>query len=734
MTSIQLNSNEETPRIIFLNFVLALVYLISGHIGQSLAIEPTNVSALWPATAVALGALLIYGYKLLPGIMLGAVLLHMQLILLQDGTVQLISAFTIAFSIAIGVTVQSYLGTYLINRSLDIKTGLFRAVDIVKLLFIGGPFSCLPGASWGIITLWLFNQLPENEAGFSWFIWWIRESVGVIIFLPVILVLFAQPRSIWKSYRLPVALPILIALVAVTFIFFSASEKENQFQQSQFRETANQLADALEDQMIKNIEVLYSVKNFLNSSSEIERNEYNQYVQRSLLRNPGIKALGWNRVVSRQERSDFERRVRSEGFPEFTISERDTQGQLVSAQTYEKHVVVDYIVPLAGNEKAFGYDVYSNQSRRIALDLAASSGKLVATSAIRLVQETGHQTGVLFMLPVYKVAELPQQEQREQMIKGFIVGVYRLGDLVASALDGMSLSNIHVHLDDITPGAGRHQLSHYAFNAKGRGRLLDIVDNHDSTDVLMYQKDFEFGQRLWRFSVDVTPEYLKHNRAMTSWYVQLTGLLFIAMMGGFLLIISTSNLQDKMRMQELDKEIKQRKSIATALHHANNELEKLATTDSLTNVHNRRSIEHLGKAFEADSLRYHGHYCVIMLDIDHFKQVNDRWGHKMGDKVLLNIASKAKSQLRDTDFIGRWGGEEFIILSRHISLDASVDFARRVCQTVSQLEIDSVGQVTISIGVARNHSKESFEDVLSRADEAMYLAKERGRNRVEAIA
>ncbi|MDX2506240.1 MAG: GGDEF domain-containing protein [Gammaproteobacteria bacterium] len=188
-----------------------------------------------------------------------------------------------------------------------------------------------------------------------------------------------------------------------------------------------------------------------------------------------------------------------------------------------------------------------------------------------------------------------------------------------------------------------------------------------------------------------------------------------------------------MRLQELSKEIKQRKSIEFELNTANRALEKLATTDVLTDVHNRRSIEKLGKALEAESLRYLVHYSVFMLDVDHFKQVNDRWGHKTGDLVLRQIALKIRSQLREGDNIGRWGGEEFIILTKQISHDASVEFANRLCQTISKLEYDSIGHITISIGVASNHTKEKFDGVLLRADQALYLAKQRGRNRVEAI-
>ena len=90
-----------------------------------------------------------------------------------------------------------------------------------------------------------------------------------------------------------------------------------------------------------------------------------------------------------------------------------------------------------------------------------------------------------------------------------------------------------------------------------------------------------------------------------------------------------------------------------ALHNVNQQLNKLSKTDALTQINNRRSILEIGKGLDAESKRYQTQYSVIMLDIDYFKQVNDRWGHQVGDEVLQQVVNRLRNKMRDTDHIGR---------------------------------------------------------------------------------
>ena len=165
------------------------------------------------------------------------------------------------------------------------------------------------------------------------------------------------------------------------------------------------------------------------------------------------------------------------------------------------------------------------------------------------------------------------------------------------------------------------------------------------------------------------------------------------------------------------------------------ELERLANFDPLTGLYNRQAI--LGKLHELinHAKRYKEDFSLSMLDIDHFKKVNDRYGHLTGDEVLEKIASLIYGNMRDTDIAGRYGGEEFIIILPQADSFAAMVVAERIRNIIENAEMkDSAGNVfaiTVSLGLSIWEQGEDAYSLISRADESLYKAKENGRNRVE---
>jgi diguanylate cyclase (GGDEF)-like protein len=166
-------------------------------------------------------------------------------------------------------------------------------------------------------------------------------------------------------------------------------------------------------------------------------------------------------------------------------------------------------------------------------------------------------------------------------------------------------------------------------------------------------------------------------------------------------------------------------------------LERLANFDSLTGLYNRRAI--LGKLRDLINRanRYKEDFSLSMLDIDHFKRVNDRYGHLTGDGVLEKIAALIRRNIRDTDIVGRYGGEEFITILPQTTLSSAWVVAERIRGIIEKTEMkDSAGNVftmTVSQGLAGWERGEDAYPLISRADEALYKAKEKGRNRVQIL-
>lgn len=169
-----------------------------------------------------------------------------------------------------------------------------------------------------------------------------------------------------------------------------------------------------------------------------------------------------------------------------------------------------------------------------------------------------------------------------------------------------------------------------------------------------------------------------------------------------------------------------------ALAEANQRLEQLAHFDPLTQVWNRYRIEQAIDAEFVAATRYGVCFAVLLFDVDHFKQINDTYGHSVGDEVLVALARLVESSLRGCDHLGRWGGEEFVVLATHSDVEAAVGLAERLRSLVATLHIDAIAQpVTVSVGVAAWRPGDSCKSLIARADKAMYRAKRSGRNRIE---
>jgi len=174
----------------------------------------------------------------------------------------------------------------------------------------------------------------------------------------------------------------------------------------------------------------------------------------------------------------------------------------------------------------------------------------------------------------------------------------------------------------------------------------------------------------------------------------------------FVIYREFSQKKYKQNMSELLAQVEQKNAL----------LKRLSITDKLTGLNNRIKIDEV--------------FSVILIDIDHFKKVNDTYGHPVGDEVLKDFASILKKSARITDVVGRWGGEEFMIIASETDSVGATKFATTIKKSINEHEFPKVGKITASFGLTQISIGDSLEEVVNRADLALYNAKETGRNRV----
>jgi polar amino acid transport system substrate-binding protein len=162
----------------------------------------------------------------------------------------------------------------------------------------------------------------------------------------------------------------------------------------------------------------------------------------------------------------------------------------------------------------------------------------------------------------------------------------------------------------------------------------------------------------------------------------------------------------------------------------NAQLKRLSTTDSLTQLHNRHRMEEMLSEQRSLQERYDEPCGILLLDVDHFKQVNDRYGHQTGDRVLQEFAQLIRTNIRITDRACRWGGEEFLIICPQTNLEGTRALAEKLLEGIRTHEFPHGESMTGSIGLGMLQDEVALHHQLERIDNALYQAKNQGRNRV----
>jgi len=244
--------------------------------------------------------------------------------------------------------------------------------------------------------------------------------------------------------------------------------------------------------------------------------------------------------------------------------------------------------------------------------------------------------------------------------------------------------------------------------------VMDLVDYAGDTEGVLFA------------IIDITDQVEDLRQKIVS--TLLTSLFFI-LLSVYILYTSYSALLSKILAlnaslekanSDLELKVEQR---TEDLNNKNKILETLSITDSLTQINNRAKIDEILRYEFDQSRRYNKQLSVVLIDIDHFKDVNDNYGHLVGDEVLIAIAKQLKGLVRSTDTLGRWGGEEFMVVCPSTDIASAATMAEKARLSLSQYHFDIVGSVTASFGVSTLSADDDIISFLARTDKALYQAK-----------
>ena len=409
-----------------------LAYAALAALGLTLAIPPGYVSPVFPAMGLAVAVTLQFGPRILPGIWLGSLAANLAVAWKHGGVHD--TPILVAVLVASGSTLQAWAARALVVRWLGSRwQDLAAENDIARFLAIVGPLSCLVSATIGVSALCATGMVDWAGFAYSWCNWWVGDTLGVLVFVPLTLTFLRRDQPAWKERRLRLALPMLVTLCLVVGAFLGVARWEQAQMRRQVQAFGEKLDRAIEYRLVAHQEALSALRRLMEVSPDMTFRQFEYFTRITLKDNPDIFGLSFNAFIRDPERAAFEKSMSSLPINgRFAIFERDGLGQTFPARVRPHYVVVKYIAPLEGNRKALGYDINSDSVRREAIDKVMISGHLGLTAPLRLVQENQPRVGILALSPAYRQNFASPAEKRSSLF-GFAVSVIKVDEMVQIA-------------------------------------------------------------------------------------------------------------------------------------------------------------------------------------------------------------------------------------------------------------------------------------------------------------
>lgn len=492
-------------------------------------------------------------------------------------------------------------------------------------------------------------------------------------------------------------------------IFHILQDMENDRIGLEFQQQVDNIAASLYREVSLNFEASQSLSLLFYDGNAPSEHSFVQQATAILARHPSINSLQWLPRVSHQERLKLEAEN-----PSFIIKHLNDKGQLGQANPQDEYFPVTYIAPADTLAYLVGMDPSNEPLRRNTLRFADATGTPHASGPLQLLQNDPDSVGMLSYIPVYSTHV--SDRKNTASLRGYVTSAYHIPTLFKSALLGQPLPDLSLKVIDTTSNTSSplYQImvnnSALADNATSYVKVLPV-----------------FWGRKWAIEATPTQSYLNAKHS----YLPLT------VLGGGLMItlLASMFINSVISRANTVNELVRRKS--KALNEANRKLEVMCETDALTGLANRRALDKSLQSEWKRAARQGTTLSCLMIDIDHFKAYNDNYGHPQGDVCLRRVAKTLQEQaIRASDMVARYGGEEFVILLP--STNNAEWIARKCLQAIRKLHIpheytDVSDKVTVSIGMSdlRPRHNGSPQALIEAADDALYRAKDLGRNRLQ---
>lgn len=542
--------------LILKTIAVAIGYGLLGKFGYLLALPESHATFIWLPSGLALVAVLQWGKRMAPGIVIGTIIVNFELDPVQ--VLETMQSFTTHMLIGFGSAAQAILGALAIRKFVGFPNSLNDERSILLFLMWGGAIACLFNATWGTSVLHYFGYVTTEQFLANQLTWWVGDFAGVAVAAPILL-MWAQHDHINGRRRAFAVTGAIAVAFSVTILVVAMSINWQRHRlQLEFNTIANSAGTAIAEAFSDKTRILNSLEGYAATNQDMNQANFASYSQRYLDNFKGLTALTWIRYLRHEERADFEAEMRAAGYENFTLIEPHPDGKMVQAGIREDYAAPQFVAPLEPNKHGLGFDVGSNPARRAAFEKAIDTGEIVATQRINLILEDESEYGALVYMPVYKSGQVPKTiAERRAQIEGFMVAVFRIGDIAQNALADFAGTPFVAVLTDLS-APKEEQFLYQNRTSKDGVRELQTNGFFGQNADLTEEFHLSFGQRQWKVEIYPTREFLAQSWQLQNALLILgAGMIFTTVAGIFVLVISGSHERLNKLVQERTSEVEQ---------------------------------------------------------------------------------------------------------------------------------------------------------------------------------
>ncbi|EOQ97416.1 GHKL domain protein [Leptospira wolbachii serovar Codice str. CDC] len=520
---------------VLLIFVFFL-YLIAGKLSLNLSSIDGYSTPVWPPAGLALGFVLIFGNRVWPALFFGAYFTNTTHFPTSEPWIQFLISNPQNITISLGNSTSAILGSYLLKKYSSPKLNIFQANEILIFFLLAGPVTAFISSVIGSLSLFYFKIIYFEFLFQTWITWWMGDSIGIIIFTPLLILIWKWYEGEEKLLRLIIfASATMSTFVFTLSIFFLTRNWEKEFIKYRIKSDGQIISTGIENRLLENLRVVKGLGSFIALTEKLNRRYFDAFSKGIMEDSDSVTALSWNPLVRHSLRSIADANLKIDYPDSIGISIQKDKKLLPSPQN-EEYVYIRYIYPYNENKQAIGFNLLSDSTRMEALFRATERQGIDMTGKISLVQSLDNNLGFLVLFPV----------KRWNGEFGFATAVIRIATIIEKALIGNDQNHLCIKIEELK-------------NSSNIGLFSKECSNMEEKifSDFYYERQMTIGSHVLNIKTIATKEYFQMNLTNASKFLLIISSLLTGLLGILLLIImgKEKSIQDivEKRTFELEK-------------------------------------------------------------------------------------------------------------------------------------------------------------------------------------